>query len=82
MKKIFVPVILLVLAGCTTTTQTLLPFEESEITEIRSGDHESIYFDDFKLHNNVWGKENITGYSRELFTVSGASGDGFGWRWE
>jgi hypothetical protein len=80
MNKVMIPFLFLFFSGCV-TSQAHLPFEENEITEIRSGDYEAIYFEDFKLHNNVWGKQEITHYTQELFTVSGVSGDGFGWRW-
>ena len=81
MRRLIFPIGVLFLAGCLNSSDRP-PFKEKDIIEKQSGDYGCIYLQDYKLHNNVWGKEDVTEYSQELFTVSGRSGDGFGWRWD
>jgi hypothetical protein len=74
-------ILVMALGGCVSEPQAV-PFAEEDITQSVTGDWESIILPDFILLNNVWGKGNIADFSQEMFTVSGPSGEGFGWRWD
>jgi len=81
-KKIFCLYLLFfVFTACVSSPEIQTQNLKVSIIKQKSKDWEEIRLGEYKLFNNVWGKENITSYKQKIFTFKTENGARMGWQW-
>lgn len=74
---------LLFLGGCLSNTQIVetMDWNSNEYSTVKPGDWDQLFFSEFYIINNVWGKGTITDYTQWLTKADQNAMYPFGWKW-